>query len=102
MPRERFNSLVYARDFLRSLLDPKLTPRVPLDVRREARYRLKHYPNDWEMEQIRQALPELFGNEGISEVERLKQALRDIRDCDGKQADLGIWRAIAEAALEEK
>lgn len=35
-----------------------------------------------------------------SERDKYKAALEDIRDMDGKGADLGIWRAIAEAVLK--
>lgn len=51
-PVERTRSLIYARDFLRELLDPKKTPRVPTAIRREAYSRLRHYPGLWEIEQI--------------------------------------------------
>ena len=34
-----------ARVFLRKLLDPKQTPRIPLKMRREALFLLKHYPH---------------------------------------------------------
>ena len=37
-------ALENTRLFLRSLLIPKETPRVPMSVRREARRCLKHYP----------------------------------------------------------
>lgn len=47
LPDERTRAVLNARDFLRELLDPKKTPRVPLEVRRRARSILKHYP--WEM-----------------------------------------------------
>lgn len=60
LPNERYRSLKYARDFLRSLLDPKQTPRVPKAVRKEAYWRLRHFPADYELEQIPKKLPKLF------------------------------------------
>lgn len=51
-PTERTRSLLYARDFLLQLLDPKLTPRLPKAIRREASNRLRHYPSKWEISQI--------------------------------------------------
>ena len=51
-PDERLHSLVYARDFLYSLLDAKKTPRVPRSIRREAAARLRHYPEGWAIQQI--------------------------------------------------
>lgn len=41
---EQYRALIYARDFLRALLDPKQTPRVPRRVRAEACRCLRHYP----------------------------------------------------------
>lgn len=41
---EEMRALIYARDFLFSLLDPKQTPRVPSKVRAHARMVLRHYP----------------------------------------------------------
>jgi len=34
IPSERTRSLIYARDFLFGLLDPKKTPKVPRAIRR--------------------------------------------------------------------
>ena len=36
LPDERYRSLIQARNFLLSLLDPKATPRVPNSVRKQA------------------------------------------------------------------
>ena len=52
LPDERLRALHYARDLLRGLLDPKQTPRVPLEVRRWASRVLKHYPMDFEIDQL--------------------------------------------------
>lgn len=62
LPNERRNAVDRAREFLRSLLDPKKTPRVPLAVRREARDVLKHYPAEWEMRIASKKVPEFFGD----------------------------------------
>lgn len=50
MPHERYRSINKARDFLRDLLNPKATPRVPKEVRREAYRVLKHYISDYQLE----------------------------------------------------
>ena len=57
---ERTRSLVYARDFLLELLDPKKTPRVPRAIRREAGNRLRHYPAKWEIDQIAAGRGKMF------------------------------------------
>lgn len=51
-PAERLRAIVYARDFLLALLDPKQTPRVPKEIRIRAYDRLRHYPSKLEIEQI--------------------------------------------------
>jgi hypothetical protein len=61
LPRERTNSLRMARDFLESLLNPTLTPRVPKDIRRQAYWCLRHFPHDREIEMATKALPRVFG-----------------------------------------
>ena len=60
LPDERFRSLRHAREFLRSLLDRQATPRVPLEVRRQARSVLKHYPGDFDLEKLPKLLPKVF------------------------------------------
>ena len=44
MPDERTRSVVNTRKFLRDLLDPKVTPKVPKQIREKAYKLLKHYP----------------------------------------------------------
>lgn len=63
IPRERFNSLIKTKEFLRDLLDPKKTPRVPSSVREEAYWCLKHFPSDSELAEIPKKLPKLFSKE---------------------------------------
>jgi hypothetical protein len=60
LPNERYRAIKNARDFLRSLLDPKQTPKVPRAIRREAYYALKHFPLDYELETIAKNSPELL------------------------------------------
>lgn len=52
LPNERLRAINSAREFLRSLLDPKLTPKVPKVVRIEAYYVLKHFPSDYDTERL--------------------------------------------------
>lgn len=61
LPDERTRALLWAKEFLQDLLDPKKTPRVPLAVRRRARSVLKHYPYKSEIDKLYKKLPELFG-----------------------------------------
>ena len=51
LPDEEGNSIILARLFLRSLLDPKMTPRVPTKIRKAAGHRLKHYPGEYQIKE---------------------------------------------------
>jgi len=44
LPDERTRAVLYTRDFLLKLLDPKKTPKVPRLIRKEALRLLRHYP----------------------------------------------------------
>ena len=37
------------REFLRELLDPKKTPKVPKSIRKHALSCLRHWPNSWDV-----------------------------------------------------
>lgn len=63
LPNERYRSLVQAKEFLRTLLDPKLTPRVPKAIRKEAYWRLRHFPSTYELETIAKKCPKLLEND---------------------------------------
>ena len=43
-PSQQVSAVVATRDFLLRLVDTKETPRIPREVRREARALLRHYP----------------------------------------------------------
>lgn len=62
IPSERYRAILNARDFLRALLDPKKTPRVPKAIRKEAYWCLRHFPWDHDIEKIAEKLPDLFEN----------------------------------------
>lgn len=61
LPVERTKTLLNVKHFLYDLIDPKKTPRVPSKVRRAARSLLKHYPSDWDIDQLYKKLPKVFG-----------------------------------------
>jgi hypothetical protein len=52
VPVERTNAVIHTEKFLYDLLDPKKTPRVPKDVRAQARRLLRHYPCEYHMNTI--------------------------------------------------
>lgn len=49
LPIERTNSVINVERFLMDLRDPKKTPRVPSEVRKQASSLLKHYPRKFDM-----------------------------------------------------
>ena len=61
LPCERYNSIKRTETFLRDLMDPKKTPRVPRTVRKEAYRCLKHYPGEYYMEEAQKMAPAIFG-----------------------------------------
>jgi hypothetical protein len=52
VPRERTNAVIFTESFLKDLLNPKTTPRVPRSIRQQAARCLRHYPSQREMETI--------------------------------------------------
>ena len=52
VPRERTNAVIFTENFLKDLLDPKITPRVPKAIRQRASSLLRHYPSQYHMEII--------------------------------------------------
>ena len=52
LPYERTRAVVQTEEFLKNLINPKKTPRVPKDVRKQAYSLLRHYPNSIDMEII--------------------------------------------------
>ena len=46
---EKVRAVKRARELMRSLLDPKKTPKVPKSIREEAYWTLKHFPADFDV-----------------------------------------------------
>ncbi len=44
LPDERRRAILYTKDFLLDLCNPRATPKVPKKIREEAQRLLKHYP----------------------------------------------------------
>tara|TARA_X000000950_G_scaffold37100_1_gene39610 strand:- start:2027 stop:2236 length:210 start_codon:yes stop_codon:yes gene_type:complete len=61
MPNERRWAINNTRQFLVDLIDPKKTPRVPKEIRKEASRCLKHYPGDYYIEEAAKQAPKIFG-----------------------------------------
>lgn len=74
LPDERYSALVTTRQFLRDLLDPKVTPKVPSLVREGAARCLRHYPSSHDLEQIASTTDLLDADAYTSAREELEQA----------------------------
>jgi hypothetical protein len=63
LPDERYRAIKQARQLLEELCDYKLTPRVAVGIRDRARGALRHYPSEWEMDQVTKLAPTVFQKE---------------------------------------
>lgn len=61
LPDERLRALCYTKAFLIALINPKQTPKVPLEIRRWARSCLKHYPSELDMSRAEKDFKKVFG-----------------------------------------
>jgi len=52
MPYQELYALQNAREFMRDLLDPKKTPKVPKAIRHRAYCCLKHYPWEHKVQEV--------------------------------------------------
>ena len=57
LPDERYRAVVQTQRFLLEILT---TPRVPKAIKDQARYCLRHYPSEWDMEQAAEECPHVF------------------------------------------
>jgi hypothetical protein len=60
LPYERYNAVTRTEQFLKDLMDPKKTPRVPKEVREQAYYCLRHYPSKYNMDVVATVSPDVF------------------------------------------
>ena len=60
LPDERYRALKNGEQFLLDLCDPKVTPKVPSQVRDRARSILRHFPTKFDIECIADNMPDRF------------------------------------------
>jgi len=61
LPIERKHAIKNTERFLLDLSNPRITPRIPKEIRDRARSLLKHYPTDLCMEMAAEQAPDVFG-----------------------------------------
>ena len=59
LPDERYRATRWAESFLQRLAGGEY-PRTPKAVREEARSILRHYPTQWDLEQLERAAPHVI------------------------------------------
>ncbi len=59
LPDERYRSIMQAKRLLEELCSPQLTPRVAAGIRDRARGALRHYPSEYELQQLEQHAPHI-------------------------------------------
>jgi hypothetical protein len=74
LPDERFRSLKQGKKLLEELCDPGKTPRVPSIIRDRARGILRHFPSDYDLDQMANQCPDLLDK--IPYSDKLKQVVR--------------------------
>jgi hypothetical protein len=60
LPNERYRAINQAREFLRKLIDPSKTKRVPRVIREEAYWVLRHFPGEHDLFKISHQAPTLL------------------------------------------
>jgi hypothetical protein len=67
LPYEQARAIAQARHFLTELGTPSKIKRIPAEIRREARARLKHMPMSWDIPRIAEDLGALQNMEKLEE-----------------------------------
>lgn len=78
MPNERYNAIKHAEAFLQALLDPKVTPRVPKEIRQRAYSCLRHYPGGYHLDVLATKCPCIL--ETSTPVDDLSMLIYDYED----------------------
>ena len=81
LPDERYRAVVQTFKFLNEILS---TPRVPKKIKEGARWCLRHYPNEWDMEETADKVPEIFQKEMEPLYRMIKQYEQDKDNNDSK------------------
>jgi len=92
MPEEMFNAIRNARMFMVALADPKVTPKIPKEVRKNARDRLKHFPSEFDLKELENIYYAAGKNPNIvfnDCMKRLESVRGELILAEGKVANIG-------------
>jgi hypothetical protein len=70
LPDERYRAVMQTAKFLQALSHSSELKRIPLEVRKEARALLRHYPSEYDMNKVSQTSPDIF-QERMEDVYKL-------------------------------
>ena len=70
LPDERFRSIQRTEEFLEALINPQKTPRIPKEIREQARWCLRHYPSYHNLKELERAAPNVV-QERMEDVSRM-------------------------------
>ena len=74
LPDERYRAIVQTEKFLRESLS---TPRIPKKIKDDARWCLRHYPNEWELKRAAEKAPDVFAQRMEPVYRMIKQYEQD-------------------------
>lgn len=60
MPDERYRAMLEGMRLIEDLLIPQATPRVPGSIRERARWIMRHYPSQSELESLARQCPSML------------------------------------------
>jgi len=66
LPDERYRAMIEGMRLIEDLLIPQSTPRVPGIVRQRARWIMRHYPSQNQLEAMAQKLPDLLNTKDFN------------------------------------
>jgi hypothetical protein len=66
LPDERYRAIIYTKNFLQDLLNPKITPKVPKNIRQRAYSLLRHFPEEFYLSMLADARPDILERKGES------------------------------------
>ena len=88
LPDERYRAVVQTIKFLTDILN---TPRVPKDIKAQARSLLRHYPSAYDMKQAAQTSPDIF-QERMEDLHRF--ITKGSQEVQAAQRDKDKWEFI--------
>lgn len=78
LPCERYRALEYTEQFLKDLMDPKKTPRVPKQIRQQAYYCLRHYPGGYHLDLLATKCPDVLAT--MNPIDELSQLVNSYEE----------------------